>query len=151
MSYGTIAEADVYLASNQQWLAQTTEAKQKNLDRSEVYLDSLCWQGSLTDTLQTIAWPRTGVIDQEGRTVDPDTIPVEITNAFFECAALDMTGSLYAPEESSVTAKTVSAGSVSVSKNYSEPSSPPPAHGMWVDTLISQYMCQLEEDHLLRA
>ena len=151
MTYGTIAEADTYWTGNTEWLAQTDTQKQKNLDRSESYLDSLNWQGVLTDAAQTIAWPRTGVVDREDRPVDPDTIPDDITAAYFECAELDRTGELYTTAEAALTSKTVAAGSVSVSKSYSGSSNTAPVHGEYVDNLVDQYLENFSEYSLLRA
>ncbi len=147
--YGNLQDAETYLGSP--WLDQTTEAKQKNLYRAEQYLDSLDWQGELTDPEQEIAWPRTGVYDSEGRAVPDDAIPSDITDAYYECAGLDHAGTLYATQEAAVTAKSVTAGSVSVSKEYLTSQAQEPTHGVYVETLIGQYLEQFDEHHLMRA
>ena len=149
--YGTIAEADSYLASNSTWLALTDAQKTTHLTRAEAYLDALDWKGDLADSAQTIAWPRTGVLDKEGRTVDEATVPDDITSAFFECAALDLAGTLYANADTPLTSKTVTAGSVSVSKDYAGATSTAPAHGNWVQNLIEQYLNLATANTLLRA
>ena len=149
--YGTISEADTYLATNATWLALTDAEKTVHLTRSEAYLDSQDWQGDITASAQTIAWPRTSVIDKEGREVASDSVPDDITSAFFECAAIDLAGTLYDTAETSVTSKTVTAGSVSVSKDYSSPTSTTPLHGNWVQNLIEQYLDTADDNLLLRA
>ena len=148
MAYGTVAEADTYLGLP--WTTLTTAAKEASLVKAEAYLDSLDWQGSITSTDQTIAWPRTGVIDKEGRTVASDAVPADITSAFFECAKLDSTGELFYTPEAQVTSKSVSAGAVSVSKTYTDTTSAP-IHGQWIQNLIDQYLNQYASDSLLRA
>ena len=146
--YGTTAEADAYLGLP--WSSLTTAQKEASLTKAEAYLDSMDWQGSLTATSQTIAWPRTGVYDKEGREVASDSVPADITSAFFECAKLDSTGELFYTPEAQVTSKSVSAGSVSVSKTYTDTVSAP-LHGQWVQNLIDQYLNQYSSDSLLRA
>lgn len=149
--YGTIAEADTYLAADSDWLALTDAQKTTHLTRAEAYLDSLSWKGDIADDAQTIAWPRTGVIDKEGRSVDEATVPDDITSAFFECAALDLDGTLFANSDTPLTSKTVTAGSVSVSKSYAGASDTAPVHGNWVENLIKQYLNTADENVLLRA
>jgi hypothetical protein len=146
--YGTATEADTYLGLP--WSALTAAQKAASLTKAEAYLDSLDWQGELTATTQTIAWPRTGVYDKEGREVASDSVPDDITSAFFECAALDSTGELFYTPEANVTSKSVSAGSVSVSKTYTDTTAAP-IHGQWVQNLIEQYLNQYPSDSLLRA
>ncbi len=147
--YGTLEGAEAYLGSP--WRDQAAGAKQKNLHKAEQYLDSLNWQGELTDSAQDIAWPRTGVYDSEGRAVPDDTIPDDVVTAYYECAGLDFEGGLYSTQEAAVTSKSVTAGSVSVSKEYLTSQVQEPTHGQYVEMLIGQYLEQFDEYHLLRA
>ena len=58
------------------------------LRRASSFLsNSYRWQGYRSQNRnQALAWPRSGVVDQEGQGIDSDEIPVEITNATNEIA-----------------------------------------------------------------
>lgn len=63
------------------------------------------WEGSPATTTQALAWPRTGVLDPQGRPVDPAVVPVTIQRA-------TATYALYLLQDTSQTSGGVAAGTV---------------------------------------
>jgi len=85
-SYLTVAEADDILIVNIQnyatWSALTTQQKEflliwatKTID---YYVD---WYGSKTDEDSALRWPRTGMTDRDGNTIETDEIPQVLKEA----------------------------------------------------------------------
>jgi hypothetical protein len=63
------------------WPSDPNERTQA-IARASRYLDSLRWDGIKTDgRAQDHAWPRSGVVDRDGFTLDHQTIPPEIEEA----------------------------------------------------------------------
>jgi hypothetical protein len=97
-SYSTVAEADAYfLALNNTAWTGTDPEKEAWLRQGKTYLETTYkqkWQGFITDIDQPSDWPRTGVIDGNGRIVDADTIPDDIKAANNELALDAISGSL---------------------------------------------------------
>jgi len=89
-SYISVANADAYFLArnNTTWAAYSTAVKEAALLYACQWLDSrYSWQGTITDDDQTLAWPRDGVIDNEGRSVSTTAIPAVIKDAQCEAAA----------------------------------------------------------------
>jgi len=90
-TYATLAEADAYATARSwsDWALLTDAAKEARLIEAAVYLDtSYAWKGTITATAQVMAWPRTGVIDGEGRTIASDAYPSRLKDAQTELARL---------------------------------------------------------------
>ena len=51
-------------------------------------LDLRTWEGTKTDPLQALQWPRTGAIDRFGQPVDTATVPAQIEQAQAQLAYL---------------------------------------------------------------
>ena len=93
-AYITVSEFDSY------WLdrGETFEAlpaKQAAIIISTQYVDlNFIWKGSIVSDSQTLAWPRSGVYDDQGRAIANDTIPVKLKNAICEYAKRQLSSSI---------------------------------------------------------
>lgn len=92
-SYVTLDEADDYLsikgASADAWIALTDEEKEEYLMWATRLLDQRAdFEGHLTytDPLQTLRWPRSGVMGRDCISVEIDVIPNPIKAATIEIA-----------------------------------------------------------------
>ena len=91
-SYVTLAAATTYLTDarlwTSTWIAATTAIKETALIWATMLIDvSFDFPGYITDQDQALRWPRSGVVDADGRFVDYDTIPSLIVKATCELAA----------------------------------------------------------------
>lgn len=119
--YGDSASAQLYLQANissqaTAWLAATAGTKDQSLVSAVRWLDAQKWLGVPTDlvTPQALQWPRTGVTDAYGQTVDENTVPVQIQFAEFELAAWLALNPDYRTELQNPTPAELQAGSVSI-------------------------------------
>ncbi len=90
-SYATLAEADAYFVNHpyyaDSWCDLGTPDKESMLILATAQLDALMtWRGTLFGTSQALAWPRFGVIDDEGRLYSTSAVPQRVKNAMFELA-----------------------------------------------------------------
>lgn len=90
-SYTTVEFADDYIDTNAfhsaDWLAKTTDEKQKLLVRASKYLDRMVdWEGERVDDDSGLRWPRSGVFDSDGFEIADDVIPVILQEAVAEMA-----------------------------------------------------------------
>ena len=97
-TYVTLAEALAYAAARpalSSWADLTDPVREAALVEAAIYLDaSYSWKGQITDDAQALSWPRSDVIDKEGRVLDADTVPNAIKSAQIEYAALASAGAL---------------------------------------------------------
>lgn len=115
-TYATLAEADAYAAARSwaDWAALTTAAKELRLTEAAIYLDtSYSWKGSITSEAQAMSWPRTGVVDLEGRTIASDAYPARLKAAQIELARLASTTALVT-NDAQGEVKSIQAGSVGI-------------------------------------
>lgn len=115
-SYASLAEADDYHVrrANADWAAATTAAKEAALLRATAYLDGRYrWIGQIASLTQSLAWPRFGAIDGEGRALAG--IPAPVREACCELARAALAGDLAPaqPRGGMVTSESVGAVSVS--------------------------------------
>lgn len=89
-SYPTRAEADAYFADrlySTDWTGATNGNKDASLMMATRYVDAAFdWTGSPTTTTQELAWPRTGMVDQNGNAIDSMTIPRLLKEVVYELA-----------------------------------------------------------------
>ncbi len=136
-TYATLAEADAY-ASDMGWTDWTASdaVKESALRQATHYLDtSYDWLGSISDTAQVLAWPRTGVVDREGREIAVDAIPATLKYAQIELAKLGIGQALVA-SASSGDVSAIQAGSVSITFSKGQTASETTKFA-WVDRLLS--------------
>lgn len=92
-SYVTVAFVDAYALSYGFTFTGTQVEKEQAILRAMLYIESFerKFCGSRTSTAQTLAWPRTGVINQvTGEAIDANTIPVELKRAVAEGAIAEL-------------------------------------------------------------
>ena len=91
-AYCTVAEADSYHEGRlhiEDWTGAATATKEAAIVWATTLLDTqMDWVGSQTTTTQALRWPRSGIIDTEGYSVDDDAIPQFLINATAEFARL---------------------------------------------------------------
>lgn len=94
-SYVTTQEADHYHENHRLhsdvWkdVAVTDDMKKAALIWATSILDdNIKWNGSIASIDQALSWPRSGVTDKEGRTVDNASIPEKIEHATADLAQL---------------------------------------------------------------
>lgn len=98
-TYATVADTDAYFAARDvtSWPAASTAAREAALLRATVYLDGAYrFIGQIADTSQSLAWPRIGATDGDGRAIDG--IPARLAHACGELALIALSSDL-APAE----------------------------------------------------
>lgn len=88
-SYISAANSDTYFSVSlraETWDGYDTELKEKALITATRMMDRQTWQGAKTSSGQALEWPRSGVYDKYGNSVDSASVPVAITNATCELA-----------------------------------------------------------------
>lgn len=118
--YASVAEADTFYNGSVDvatWTALTTDEKSRSLVTSTRLLDRQLWQGEKEDPLQALAFPRTGVVDCLGVSVDPaDTLAV-VTEASIILALAVFTNTALLTTASTIDlTKRLKAGSVEIEK-----------------------------------
>jgi len=97
-SYETVAALNTYWKDrgrSSTFLASTNSLKESALILATDYVDSTFinrWKGLRTNDSQVLAWPRKGVVDQDGVTLDDDLIPSALKNSVFELADAHLAG-----------------------------------------------------------
>lgn len=118
-SYATRDEANTYATERSwtTWAAASDGVKDAALIEAATYLDlSYEWNGSIASTSQALAWPRSGVTDHEGRTIDSASVPDRVKNAQIELANIAVAnGGQLITNQTDRNISRVQAGSVSVS------------------------------------
>lgn len=91
-AYITVQGADHYHESHRlystTWNDPTNEASKEAAIKWATRLldDGLVWAGNIASYDQALSWPRTGVVDKEGRIVDEASIPEAVQFATAELA-----------------------------------------------------------------
>jgi hypothetical protein len=90
-SYITLAEADQFVddrpAASSTWASATDAEKTQAILWATKLMDRLIdWEGQVVDGVQSLDWPRNGLIYPSGYAVESDIIPVEIKDATAEFA-----------------------------------------------------------------
>lgn len=96
-SYVTIAEADAYFearANSSLWSPLTDAEKEPYLVTAARRNDTEAYRGAKTEQAQALQFPRTNIIDEDGRSVDDDVIPDRVKRAQMEAAYAILEGSL---------------------------------------------------------
>jgi hypothetical protein len=133
-SYAALAGANAYhtARANAAWTG-TDAAKEAALIRATEFLDaSYWWRGQIASEDQALRWPRSGVIDRDGREIAADDLPTQIQRATFELALIALSGALIGGDAGSTSTaggaiKRVKAGSVEVEYQAGQVSQSPAA------------------------
>ena len=93
-AYITVSEFDAYWIDRGETF-EALPAKQAAIIIATQYVDlNFIWKGSIVSDSQTLAWPRSGVYDDQGRAIANDTIPVKLKNAICEYAKRQLSSSI---------------------------------------------------------
>lgn len=101
-TYALLADATAYIANHYVpaatlvlWNAASNDVKSKALIQATMLLDRLVtWCGEvLSDSLQSLAWPRANAFDRYGRTIDSSVVPPIIQEYTIETALWLVTNS----------------------------------------------------------
>lgn len=126
-SYLSVADADQYHenvgTAAASWSSKTTAEKQQALRDATEYLDAAYnsrWKGIRTTRTNPLDWPRSGVVDTDGYTVDSDDIPVQLEEATAEGALRSLTEELLPDVTSPGRIETIAekVGPISRSRKY---------------------------------
>lgn len=90
-SYVSVAFADNYFEIDEiyfaTWDAMSDAEKETRLRWATRVLDQkVIWRGTKTDVDSALRWPRTGVRDRDGNTIDDDEMPVQLMEVTCELA-----------------------------------------------------------------
>lgn len=99
-SYVDVSSADEYFDNRLHtatWDAASADDRARSLIMATTGLDyRIDWDGIKADTEQALAWPRDGLLDDDGNILDDESLPVELTNATCDYALIlldnDLTG-----------------------------------------------------------
>lgn len=115
-SYVSVADATGYFSlsyNRTAWADAANSDKEKSLAEATRLLDQFVqWNGYIASTTQRLRWPRTSVIDQDGRAVSASVIPQAIKDATCELAYSILVNSGFDISENPV--DKVKIGSISV-------------------------------------
>lgn len=104
-SYVSLAEADAYF-QNHPYYADAWEElgepdKERYLVSATMSLDTMMrWLGVIRSPMQALGWPRSGVVDHEGRTISNTAVPKRVKDATCELAFHHSKGDPFAPQSS---------------------------------------------------
>lgn len=90
-SYVSVAFADTYFEIDENftvtWSAMTTGEKETRLRWATRVLDQkVVWKGTKTTETSSLRWPRTGLYDRDGISVDTDEMPLQLLQVTCELA-----------------------------------------------------------------
>jgi hypothetical protein len=90
-AFAAVADADTYWAArgNADWAALTEAEKEQHLRLAADYMEvrwRLRWKGRRLTAEQALAWPRSGVCDEDGYEVAEDAVPARVAVANIEYA-----------------------------------------------------------------
>ena len=126
-SYLSVADCDTYHATytgSTDWSGAGTATKELALIRATQYLDMEYegrWRAVKGSSTQSLAWPRSGVYDNDGYALDWNVVPQKLKDACAELALRDVLGDdLLAPVTSpgDVASESVTIGPIQESKTY---------------------------------
>lgn len=117
-TYINQSDADTYFAesiNNTAWTALSSTQKEQYLVTATRMIDRQTWAGDKTVSNQTLAWPRTSVVDRYGNAVNSAAVPLDIINAECELAfAISVDPSVLTVKNQSSNIKSVKAGPAEV-------------------------------------
>ena len=91
-SYCTVADGNLYHTMRlfgAVWISANETTKTASLVWATSMLDNqVDWMGTKVTESQSLRWPRTGVIDRDGHSINQRTIPISLANATAELARL---------------------------------------------------------------
>lgn len=123
-SFASVADADAYHVARltAAWADELTAAqKEAALIRASDWLNrKVAWAGHKATRTQRMAWPRTGVITQDGE-IAPDEIPAEVIEACCELAGFFVEQDYLAPLDRGGDIASLSVDVISIAYNGTAP------------------------------
>ncbi len=91
-SFATLSAADAYHAdrANIAWSLAAQGERESALIRAGQYLNGLAWKGRKTGRGNAMAWPRQGVVDDDGFPLDGADVPMEVIWAQCEASLREL-------------------------------------------------------------
>jgi hypothetical protein len=97
-AYVSLADALTYFTGHGSpavWTAATEAQKESAIRYATLWIDGRYqWPGTIVSSSQALAWPRSGVIDGEGRSVASDSLPARLVQATCEAALEHLSNAL---------------------------------------------------------
>ena len=115
-TYLTLSDAQVYFTGRLYlgaWAAASDEDREKALRMACRAIDREDYKGTLSTVTQTLAWPRAGVVDKDGREIAITAVPQAIRDAQCEAALAFLVDDPNA-DDGTAGVRSVTAGSVHV-------------------------------------
>lgn len=99
--YISVAELKTYWSNRNTTLTQTDDELAAAIIIATQHVDyNYTFKGSIVNSTQSLAWPRTGVVDGRGVTIANNVIPVQLKNAIAEFAQRQATAPIQPDVES---------------------------------------------------
>lgn len=116
--YITTLEADTLLSNREDWIALPSHLKTLHVSNACDFLDyNWEFEGGIINVSQEGSWPRTGLVDNDGRAVTG--IPDAVKCAVAELAYHSSLDQLTAPDHGAISSESKSIGAISKSVTYS--------------------------------
>jgi hypothetical protein len=97
-AYVSLADALAYFTAHGSpavWTAATDAQRESAIRYATLWIDGRYqWPGTIRVTTQALAWPRSGVVDGEGRSVAYDSLPQRLVDATCEAALQHLSNAL---------------------------------------------------------
>ena len=102
-SYISIEQATDYhgIRGNTEWTDATIDKQESALIQATEWIDSIGrgkWKGKRATQEQLLAWPRVGVTDEDGFTIQSDVIPSVVVSSTAEAALRVVRGVVLSPD-----------------------------------------------------
>lgn len=138
-SYLSVDDADTFHAAQgnpSTWSTSTTPQKEAALRQATLYMDSRYgqrWLGRRINSTMSLRWPRTGIFDRDGISVEDDAVPTGVKNATAYIALKIREGDTLIPDVDASTnaiSESVQVGAISISSTYAGEGTTAPAYPM---------------------
>jgi hypothetical protein len=118
-SYASIVDVTNWIVGREDdtaWLEASMDRQEAALLEATTYLDgTFMWKGSIKVTTQALAWPRLDAYDNEGRYIDPSSLPRALVDACCFLAGKAVSSSLQPEREIGVpSVRSKSVGTLSI-------------------------------------
>lgn len=148
-SYVSVAEITTYMTAFNKtpsgWAALAVAVQESHARLATQYLDARYegqWQGRRRLETQALAWPRDGVVDRDGFSVDYDSLPAKLKQATIEAAIRSAAGTSLLGDlaaEGSLKERSVKIGPLEETLVYANPSDQLPVFPL-IDNLLRSYL-----------
>jgi len=100
------------------WIGASIDQQEAAAREATDYLEgTYTWRGTVRTTTQGLSWPRTNVVDDEGRSIASDSVPRAVVHAFAFLSGKAIARNLE-PEHAGAPIQSLSVGPSGVSKSF---------------------------------